>query len=226
MPLSPPPANAGISPSPILLTARTQLWRVHKKHWPGADFKDVVSDPHFGGSRFDSTSADPYSYLYAAAEEQTALLETLVRGIPFNDRGARLIRRAAIADYRISALELAGDLTLISLLTTADLAAACQDEWLIHSSPADYPQTRRWAQWLRSQAPWAQGLAWPSARDLGRQSVVLFGDRCPADVLRAVPGTAVDLDDAGGAVWLNARLAPYRISVRPPLGASSPGSKL
>jgi hypothetical protein len=209
-----------MSASPVLLKARTRLWRVHKKHWSGADFKDVVSDSHFGGSRFDSTSADPYSYLYAAPGEQTALLETLVRGIPFNDRGARLVRRAAIAGYRMSALELADDLTLISLLTAADLAAAGQDEWLIHSSPADYPQTRRWAQWLRSQAPWAQGLAWPSARDIGRQSVVLFGDRCPAGALRAVPGTAVDLDDASGAAWLNARLAPYRISVRPPLRAS------
>ena len=115
---------------------------------------------------------------------------------------------------RISALEATLDLPLISLLTTADLAAASQDEWLISASPSEYPQTRRWARWLRSQATWAQGFAWSSIRDLGRQSVVLFGDRCPPGALVTVPGAGFDLDDADGTAWLNERLAPYRISVR------------
>jgi hypothetical protein len=200
----------------VVLAAGTWLWRVHNKTRSCSDFKSAGSDPHFGGGRFDGTTADPYPYLYAAAELQTALLETLVRGVPFNDRGSRLIRRAAITDCRISAFGLTQDLTLLSLLTTPDLAAACQDEWLVHASPADYPQTRRWAQWLRSQAPWAQGLAWPSRRDLGRSAVMLFGDRCPGGALQPEAGSAVDLDDAEGARWLNTHLGPYRISVKPP----------
>ena len=216
MPLAPPPAAAQASPNPVPLAAGTRLWRVHKKSRGGADFKPVGSDALFGGGRFDSTAADPYPFLYAAAGQQTALLETLVRSVPFDDKGHRLIRRAAIAGYRISAFSSAQDLTLLSLLSTPDLAAACQDEWLVHASPADYPQTRRWAQWLRSQAPWAQGFAWPSRRDLGRQTVVLFGDRCPGGVLRFEPGSSVELDDADGAKWINTHLLPYRISVRPP----------
>lgn len=203
-------------PCSLVLKAGTRLWRVHRKYWSGSSFKSVKSDVYFGGSRFDGTSADPYPYLYAAPGEQTALLETLARGIPFNDKGWRLLRRAMITDYRISSIEPVHDLTLISLLTTADLAAACQDEWLIHSTPADYPQTRRWGQWLRSQADWAQGFIWASDRDLGGRNVVLFGDRCPDDALRVVPGTSVDLDDAYGAKWLSKQLEPFRISVRPP----------
>jgi hypothetical protein len=215
MPLAPPPGVTRTSPNSLVLTAGTLLWRVHKKYRSGSDFKLAGADAHFGGGRFDSTAADPYPYLYAAPEPQTALLETLVRGIPFNDRGSRLIRRAAITGYSISAFRPAHDLTLISLLSGPDLAAACQDEWLVQASPPDYPQTRRWAQWLRTQASWAQGLAWPSRRDLGQHAVVLFGDRCP-DGFRPEPGVSVELDDADGAKWINAQLLPYRISVRPP----------
>src|ERR1022692_842544 len=220
MPPFPPPSDGNASPASLVLSTRTRLWRVHRKRWPSSAFKSGGSDPHFGGGRFDGTRDDPYSYLYAAPEEQTALLETLARGLAFNHNGERLIRRASVTDYRISAFESTQDLTLISLLTTADLAAACQDEWLIHCPAAEYAQTRRWGQWLRSQADWAQGFVWPSDRNLGGRNLILFGDRCPDAALGIVEGTAVDLDDADGARWLNSQLAPFRISVRPPVLAS------
>jgi len=216
MPLAPPPTAARVSPRSYLLRAGTYLWRVHPKDRSGTQFRAVAADRHFGGSRFDGTRDDPYPYLYAALAEETALLESLARGVPFNDRGDRLIRRVAIADLRISRLETTRDLTLVSLLTTADLAAVCQDEWLVRADAAEYPQTRRWAQWLREQSPRAEGLAWQSARDIGRATVVLFGDRCGPGAVREVPGSGIDLDGTDGAEWLNKRLAPYRISVRPP----------
>jgi hypothetical protein len=216
VPFAPPPSAAKTSLNSWVLAAGTRVWRVHGKSRGGGDFKPIAADAHFGGGRFDSIESDPYPFLYAALDHQTALLETLVRGIPFDDKGHRLIRRAAIAGYRIAAFEVAQDLTLLSLRTTPDLAAACQDEWLVQAAPRDYPQTRRWAQWLRSQAPWAQGFIWSSRRDIGRESVVLFGDRCPGGVLGFEPGSSVDLDDTDGAKWLNTNLAPYRISVKPP----------
>jgi len=217
MPLTAPPTSASTTPSRFALAAGTRLWRVHRRYRSGTEFKAIEADRHFGGNRFDGTPDDPYSYLYAAPRQQTALLETLARGIPFDQNGWRLIRRAMINGYRITGIELVADLTLISLLTTADLAAACQDSWLIHSPPSDYPQTRRWGHWLRSQATWAQGFIWASDRDIGGRNVVLFGDRCPPGSLRALPESAVDLDDQAGARWLSGQLAPFRISVRPPI---------
>jgi hypothetical protein len=217
MPLARPPAAPRMPPASAVLAAGTRLWRVHPRTFSGAAFNDVRSDPHFGGNRFDSTPDDPFPYLYAALDPQTALLETLVRGIPFDDKGKRMIRRAAVRELRVTAIELRTPLRLISLLTTTDLARACQDEWLTSTQPAEYPQTRRWCQWLRSRAPWAQGMIWPSARSLGSQSLVLFGDRIPVPALRVVPGAAVELDSADGATWLNQLLQPYLISVRPPV---------
>lgn len=219
MPLAAPPRSARAKPTRFVLRSGTVLWRVHRKDHPGSAFKDLQADKHFGGNRFDGTPDDPFPYLYAAPGARTALLETLARGLPFNDNGSRLIRRVTVRDHRICAVEVTQDLNLIALLSTADLAAACQDEWLIHCAPSEYPQTRRWAQWLRSQAPWAQGLIWASHRDIGGRNIILFGDRCLGESLRELAESARDLDDRAGAKWLSRQLAPFRISVRPPVRA-------
>jgi hypothetical protein len=216
MPLARPPIAPKMPPASAVLRAGTRLWRVHLRTWSGAEFNDISSDPHFGGNRFDSTPDDPFHYLYAALDPQTALLETLVRDIPFDDKGKRMIRRSAVRELRITAIELGRDLKLISLLTTTDLARACQDEWLTSTSPAEYPQTRRWCQWLRSRSAWAQGMIWRSARCLDSQSLVLFGDRIPVLAVRVIPGTTIALDSVEGAAWLNRLMQPYLISVRPP----------
>ncbi|HEU5030426.1 MAG TPA: RES family NAD+ phosphorylase [Spirillospora sp.] len=216
MPPAPPPVTARSTPTATVLEAGTRLWRVHRRTRAATDFKAVPSDGQFGGGRFDGTRDDPYPFWYAALHAETALLEALVRGIPFDHRGVRYLRRAALAELAISAVDVAADLKLISLLTTADLAASCQDEWLIHADPPQYPQTRRWGHWLRERAPWGQGLVWPSRRDIGRPTTLLFGDRVPAEALASVPEATVALDDAAGARWLNERLAPYRVQVKAP----------
>jgi RES domain len=216
VPSVPPPASGQALPQRTVVPAGTLLWRVHKQGRPVTTFNPAGADPLFGGGRFDATSVDTYPFLYAAAEQQTALLETLVRGIPFDNKGKRYIRRVAIKGTRITALRPSRDLTLVALRTHADLAAVCQDEWLVHADPPDYPQTRHWGHWLRAQAPWADGFIWPSRRDLGRESLILFGDRCDPWELEEVPGSAIDLDDRDGAQWLNQCLTAYRISIRPP----------
>lgn len=216
MPAVPPPPLARASLHAANLEPGTRLWRMHGKDRPGSEFRSAPSDDIFGGGRFDGTTRDPYPFLYASPEPQTVLLETLTSGIPFNHEGYRLIRRAAVAHRVISALELTESLTLIALLSGADLVAAYQDEWLISSSPAEFAQTRTWAQWLRSQATWAQGITWHSVRALGTQSVIIFGDRCPEGALRPVAGTSIDLSSAEGAAWVNAQLKPYRTAVTPP----------
>jgi hypothetical protein len=215
MPPVAPPRNRVASVNLKTLAAGTELWRAHSSKRTSTDFNPRPSDP-FEGGRFDGTLADPYPYLYAARDPETALLESFVRSVPFSDHGNRRIRRAAVAGRRLSALQTTRDLSLVCLLTHADLAAACQDEWLIQAEPRDYPFTRHWSSWLRTQAPAADGLIWPSRRDLGDHPVImLFGDRgAPPLTLGARP--PVDLDDCDGARWLNARLAPYRIRVAPP----------
>jgi hypothetical protein len=212
-----------VRPGRLTLRSGTTLWRVHREDRAGDGFQAAESSAFFGGGRFDATPDDKYAFLYAAFRQETAILESLVRAIPFDSNGRRLLRRPAIARRRLSGLTTTRDLDLISLLTAADLAAVCQDEWLVQADPRDYPQTRHWGHWIRASVPWVQGFAWPSRRDLGSRAVVLFGDRCPDGTLRVIPGASVDLGTADGAAWLNTRLAPYRITVRRPRPRLMPG---
>lgn len=204
-----------ISPRLLKLDVGTMLWRVHSTDRAAISFKNQPTDEVFGGGRFDATQIDPYPFLYAALVAETAILETITRDLPHHSEHFRTIRRENVADLTLSPLLVTEPLTLISLMNAIDLASALQDEWLIQCESRDYPQTRRWARWLRLQVPTAQGIAWMSRRDVGNQSVVLFGDRC-ASVLKPAIAPAIDLASVTGADWLNQRLKPYRTRIKPP----------
>jgi hypothetical protein len=217
MPPARPPARLRSTPNRVLLAPGTRLWRVHQQRFPADDFNPNGADEHFGGGRFDSTPSDPYPFLYAASTDTTALAEVFLRGLPFDDRGARILPRKLLAGRRLSRVELIGEVTLLTLLSTLDLAAVGQDEWLVQAEAAAYGQTRHWAHWLRRQAPWAQGFIWQSKRNLPERAVVLFGDRCPPGLLQAVPDPPPeDLDSVDGALLLRRLLAPYGVTVRLP----------
>jgi RES domain-containing protein len=211
-----------VSPRTISLAIDTELWRVHPQAKPATVFNEGLADDVFGGHRFDGTLTDPYPYLYAARDCATALLERFGRDVPFNHQGIRLVPRSAVARQCISAMRVAAPLTLISLLSSQDLAAVCQDEWLIQSDPAEYPQTRRWGSWLRTQAPDADGIIWPSRRNLNHRAIVLFGDRCPHPV-RDIDDSTINLDSLRGGIYLNTKLRRHHIQVKLParrLGAN------
>jgi hypothetical protein len=220
MPPDRPPRRYRGTPRRRVLPAGTQLHRVHQRKWTACAFAPVVADDHFGGGRFDPTAGDEYPYLYAAFAERTALAEVLLRGVSFDDRGARFLPRATVRDRQLSHVRLAADLTLLALTTTAELAAVSQDEWLVQAEPGDYGKTRRWGRWLRDQAPWAQGLIWPSKRDLGEQAVILFGDRCDPGALRPGEVPPVDLGSRPGTMRVNDLLADYHVTIRLPADAA------
>jgi RES domain len=210
MPFAAPPEKFQLKPRKTLLPADTMLWRVHKRHRPAEQFNTKNSDMVWSGGRFDGTVQCSYPFMYAAFEETTAVAETLLRAMQFLGSRPRTLARPAVEGRRLSAVTLTSDVTLLSLTSTPALAGVAQDEWLVHAEPVFYAQTRDWAHWIRDHAPWAQGLIWPSKRDLGRDAVMLFGDRCD-DVLAPMPGRCIDLDDELGRMWLNTALADYRI---------------
>ncbi|HUC57998.1 MAG TPA: RES family NAD+ phosphorylase [Streptosporangiaceae bacterium] len=221
-PAGPPPDKAipALSPSLVKLDAGTLLWRVHSTFRPAICFKDQPTDEVFGGGRFDATQADPYPFLYAAPAAETAILETVSRDVPFHASHFRTIRQKNVAGLTLSPVLVITPLTLISLMNGIELASALQDGWLIQCESHDYPKTRRWARWLRLQVPAAQGIAWPSRRNVGSQAVVLFGDRCDS-VLELAGEPPIDLASPFGADWLNQVLKPYRIRITPPRPAAA-----
>lgn len=228
MPRSKPPIHYDRTPNRHLLRRGSCLWRVHPRPYAAFAFKSSLSDALYGGARFDATEADRYPYFYAGLSEKTALAETLLRGLEPDDCGYRTVPRKEVSGRRLSGLTLIQDLNLVSLVSGEDLAAVGQDAWLVTVPGHDYPQTRDWAHWLRSQAMWAHGLIWDSLRDRGGLAVVLFGDRLARDfgdgyektLLHEITELAVDLDGAAGAAWVNERLRRYWAVVPPPLPAA------
>ncbi|MBB5153140.1 RES family NAD+ phosphorylase [Saccharopolyspora phatthalungensis] len=217
MPEATPPLQFEAVPNRYVLPADTTLFRLHDRKRHAAEFKPAQVDVGSPGGRFDGTTADPFPSYYAGLHVTTALAEVLLRNLGFGGNGQRLIRRAQIAERRLSAVRTARELTLVSLLTGPDLAAVAQDSWLVDAEGKDaYVQTRNWAAWIRERADWADGLIWPSKRDTGHPALVLFGDRCGADGLDGdEPELQIDLDTAIGEAWLSKMLAPYRAVVAP-----------
>lgn len=211
----PPPHYKGM-PCQYVAAAGTRFFRVHRGASDSCGFSSLIADPHFGGSRFDPTVEGEFSYLYAADSRCTAVAETLLRDLNFDERGSRLLPRVAVKGCYLSEIELTSDLTLLALRTGAELAAVGQDDWLIHCGEAEYSQTRRWGRWLREQAPWAQGIIWPSRRDMGGTCVILFGDRCATQSVRPDGSSELGLEGTAGARWLKDVLAPLRVTVRLP----------
>ncbi|MFF2658564.1 RES family NAD+ phosphorylase [Kitasatospora sp. NPDC058032] len=213
-----PAPTVRATPHRDVLPAGTVLHRVHLAAYPATTFNPNPSDTHYEGGRFCSYQGDGahLPYLYAGFSERTAVMETLVRGVPFDERGWRRIRRAAVRGRVLSRIETTCDIPLVGLMTLDQLAAVHQDEWLIHSTPDAYPRTRRWAAWIRGQAPWAHGLRWPSKRDLGSSACILY-ERGDAPAMVKPTGAApVALDTAEGAELLNRLLAPARTRIDPP----------
>ncbi|MEU9349079.1 RES family NAD+ phosphorylase [Streptomyces sp. NPDC048278] len=202
------------------------LYRVHSRKREAADFNPTPQDHHFGGGRFDSTPNDMYSYLYAAPHPTTALAERLLRDIGFDGTTpTRVLPRRELEGKRLSQVRLARDVTLLSLRTLIDLNAVQQDDdWLVRSKPTEYAFTRRWAHWLRAEAPWAQGFLYGSRLAFPKVSLVLFDQCAHSDLLEATDEPPRDLDEPDSVRWVDRQLKQFRVRVGPPDTADTAGT--
>jgi RES domain len=214
----PPPDHPTSAPNPLVLPSGTQLYRIHPSAFSAASFNPNAAHRYFFGGRFDSTQDDPYDYLYAADTPESAAAETLLRDMPIDDHGAVVVAGAQIEGRRISRIELRVDIELVDLCGLVALRACSQSDWLTSTEPRDYPQTRHWGHWIRTQAPNAAGFVWLSKRDPTKQSYVLFGDRCPPGAIEVGPvfapgGVDPNFDTDDGRAYLNHLLSVFNAHV-------------
>ncbi|MER5766911.1 RES family NAD+ phosphorylase [Streptomyces sp. NPDC001985] len=206
-----------MEPALTVVPAGTELWRCHASAYAATAFNTSRAHPHFDGARFDGTVDDPYPFLYAAPEPTTALAEVLLRSVRFSGpAGTRQVPWALAASRTLSRVRVTEDLTLVRLVSEEDLAAVFQSSWLLEGDEGRYPSTRFWAREIRRQERRAQGLVWQSRRNRPHHAVVLFGDRCGAEPLKAEPGQGCSLGTFEGAIEANRLLAPLRAVVVPP----------
>src|SRR5262249_51931268 len=157
-----PPTRFRAIPHLHTLPPGMALWRVHDRRYKATDFNPREADANFDGGRFGRADPDPDPAHSPAPGARAALAEALLRAIPLNGRGFRPIPRSNVRNRRASVVNTTEELTLVDLCSGEAQAAVAQDPWLVQAEPADYHATRRWASWIREQAPAAQGLIWPS----------------------------------------------------------------
>lgn len=218
-PSQPPPSRYEGAPRRFLLPAGTTLARIHSTAFGVTQFNPTVARSDLRGGRFDATPDDEHAFLYAAQDDATAVSEVLLRDLPIDEYGARLLPRARLARLSIGWLRTTVGLELVSLRSGRDLAAVGQDTWLTASPAAEYGMTRRWCSAIRGWAPWAVGLTWRSHREPEGFGYVFFGDRCPAgcfeEVTEGLPVPPGDRSLADGAARLHVEgiLASYRVAL-------------
>lgn len=220
MPNSKPPNTLTTTPALVTIPSGTVLFRVHQTKFTADAFNPVASHRYYGGGRFDSTADDSYGYLYAGEQVATAVAETLLRDLPVENWGARVLPRVRVRGRRISAIATTTEVTLVDMRSAVGLASVAQDPWLIWTDPRDYAQTRHWGHWIRSQVPTAQGYVWPSRREPPTRAFLLFDDRLPTGAIDVVPnhpdvpaGPHADFDTPSGIRTLRKMLAVYNVSI-------------
>ncbi len=171
------------------------------------------------GGRFDSTPGDDYAFLYAADNDPTAVAEVLLRDLPIDDYGARLLPRVRLSDLRISWFSTTLELELVNLRSGVDLAAVGQDSWLTTASAADYAMTRRWSSAIRKWAPSAAGLTWRPHREPDGFAYIFFSDRSPdgcfEEVTNGLPVPVADpnLDAGACRLYVEEILSSFRVAL-------------
>lgn len=200
MPSKCPPAPAGADPALVLQTltlrAGAPLFRFHGRTHQADSF-----NPNTGlrievpekGARFSPYPGAPATNiptLYAADTFRAAALESVFHGVDHSPSPTYLVSQ--LAAWRYSRLEATRDLVLLELtnphlrqLAVAGRDSSLQEDELIHSPTAEYPNTRSWARFLHASLPALDGLAWRPRLGGTGQAYVFFGDRCGAGALEA-----------------------------------------
>jgi hypothetical protein len=224
MPVANVPFHAVTVPRRRTVPAGSLLWRVTREpegattaptstplFWPGSRALGRAVPRRAG--RFDPCGEHEYGYCYLALDDLTALAETLLRDIVFDGR-RRSLPVAEAFRRRLVLLEATRELSLISLVSLEDLAAARQDTWLVHADESEYALTRCWGHWLRECASDADGIVWRSRRNPDGMAVLLFDDRCANGITFSELGFR-RLDTPEGLDWLNGRLSLVQTYIAP-----------
>lgn len=186
------PTNLGVELRELPVGAR--LFRFHSPHYPALNFNpnlDSIGAPRRMAISTDGSRFNPFPdgagvnvpTLYAGTTEHAAALESVFHDVPhIPDPQFAAVK---LKEFVLSPLLLKRPLLVLELINSElrqvavpgrDQSSLLESE-IIHSSPTQYPMTRRWAQYFFNSLPTLQGLAWRPRLGGQGTSYVFFGVR-------------------------------------------------
>lgn len=180
------------------LPAKTRFIRFHSPSRAAVSFNPNVSrsgepsrmERAEDGSRFNPFPGFPHtnvSTLYAGSTEHSAALESVFHDVSHTP--GPTYPSQGLDQFVMSTMTLTRPLKVLRLvndqlrqISVPGRATSLLKAELIHSSPSDYPATRRWANYFYQCLPDTAGLAWRPRLGGEGTAYILFGDRVsPAD---------------------------------------------
>ncbi len=172
------PANIKLTP----WGAGATMHRVHETIYAVDRFN---SSPK-GNARFSplhDPSGSVIPTLYAATTPRGALMESVLRDVPYRV-GFKNVDPKRLEARVCSTLRFKTDFHLLDLSKVALRGLGIQPRQLIDTTKEHYPVTRAWAEQVYAAHPHLQGFLWSSRQDDRALAVMLFGSRVQAsDIL-------------------------------------------
>lgn len=185
------------------------IHRVHPAEYQAAEFNPGLR----GNARFSPIQdgqEKPIPTLYGGESFGCAAMETVFHDVPYTV-GLKSYDKRKLSGQAYSTIRPLQALLLADLSSTALRKMGLRRSQLIDTEKDAYCATRRWAAAIHAQHRDIQRLCWVSRQDDRTRALMLFGDRLPARILRAV-GDSLSLT-ADETTWLNLLALSERIGV-------------
>ena len=199
----------------FVLPSGTTLTRFHGLKFPANSFnpnigKDWTIPDH--GARFNpfpDIHSTNVPTVYAGDDFAAAALESVFHNVPHIPSPP--YPRKDLEAWRYTELEVKRNLTLLELtnpnlrqLDVPGRETSLLESELIHSQPADYPNTRTWGRYLFLMIPALAGLAFRPRLGGEGNAYVFFEGRCTSADFQILGGAAaVPIDSGPGFVKIH-----------------------
>ncbi|GAA0752961.1 RES family NAD+ phosphorylase [Ideonella azotifigens] len=179
LPLPAPPAEAAFTVLPVT-RQEVPLWyhvystqRFSQTH--ARSFAQGWGDTRF--APIEHAPGEPVHTYYAASDRQACYMESVLHDVVLQPPG--MFEVDTLRHLHLVTLRLPPSVACVQFHTPFLPALGLSRAQLVDSLPAQYPQTRAWAQAAYAQCPQAQAIAYGSRRHDAGRCLMLFKQRLP-----------------------------------------------
>lgn len=191
------PRAAAVDPLVETLAPGARLVQVFPRRRGALTFNPAAADGRFRPVRRSDASVEPTAYL--ASDEETALAETVLRGVTAlgADDVPRRLYRHQLGGLSVVEVVVRRPLRVVRLHGAGLVRLGLRRADVIDCEELDYPYTAAWGQSLWGCRRRPAGIAWTSRQNDSGRALMLWESRVRGDALEPI-GLEIELDREPG----------------------------